>query len=82
MSKTFLCTTRALATTLECYRYFVHDLGEGSRLMGLELYLDTMRWKLVCFLKLTFGIWDEAMVENMEIKYRSSRFGHAFSELR
>jgi hypothetical protein len=58
------------------WAFFVQH-GEGSVRTGLQLYLASMRWKLQCFVKMTLGIWDETLTENMEIKYRSSRFGIA-----
>ena len=57
--------------------YFVRRRGKGSVLKGLGLYFDAMQWKIGLFLRLTFGIWDEGLTENMQIKYRSSRFGVA-----
>ena len=45
--------------------------------LGLKIYLDTMKWKVFCFLKMTFGVWDGSLLENMQIKCRSSRFGIA-----
>ena len=57
--------------------YFVRERANGSLGRGFKLYFDSMRWKLTCFLKLSFGFWDESLTENMHIKYRSSRFGVA-----
>ena len=41
---------------------------------GLLLHLATMRWKAMLLWKMTLGWWDEELIENMQIKYRSSRF--------
>ena len=57
-------------------RHFVDEAG-GSWRVGLQLYLESMLWKFEAFLRLSLGIWDESMIENMQIKYRSSRFGIA-----
>ena len=51
--------------------------AEGSTFMGFRLYIHAMLWKIKSFMRLSLGIWDESMVENMQIKYRSSRFGVA-----
>ena len=33
-----------------------------------------MHWKFMMLLKMTVGFWDEEVIENMQIKYRATRF--------
>ena len=54
--------------------YFVRDQGFGSLRYGYYKYVLTMLWKYLYLVKMSFGIWDETLIEAMQIKNRSRLF--------
>jgi hypothetical protein len=46
----------------------------GRVLASAGMYFATLAWKILLYFKLTFGVWDEELIEEMEIKYRSQQF--------
>ena len=53
-------------------RYF-RAQGKGSRVKGLSKYFYTLRWKTWQLVKMTVGYWDYSLIENMQIKSRSTK---------
>ena len=53
----------------------ISDNGKRNRFQrvfcAIGFYVATIAWKIWLLMKLSFGIWDEELIEIMEIKYRS-----------
>ena len=52
-------------------QYFKETHGDGNVVQATWMYFMTMGWKVTNLLKLTFGYWDDIVLESFQIKYRS-----------
>ena len=53
------------------WQHFKTENG-GSSTRAFLAYTKVMFWKLKLLVKLTFGIWSEAQIEQFQIRYRST----------
>jgi len=49
------------------------ERGRTSYIGALRKYLATFRWKVAQLFKLTFGWWDDSLLDNMEVKELARR---------
>ena len=54
--------------------YFVYKLADGDRLLACRKYFSAMLYKVGQLIKLSFGYWDNSLLENMQIKQRAVTF--------
>ena len=55
----------------------VTDLGQGSIPLGFYYYSMTMFWKTKLLIQLTFGVWNEELLEHMDVAQRAKKVGRA-----
>ena len=51
--------------------YFLHQLGRGNIFIAMGKYGETMIYKFGQLIKLSFGYWDNSLLENMQVKQRA-----------
>jgi CRP-like cAMP-binding protein/Ca2+-binding EF-hand superfamily protein len=56
------------------FKYFVRYQADGDIIKGIIKYARTMLWKGHYLVKLSFGVWDETLIESMQIKSRANLF--------
>ena len=60
-------------------KYFLSQ-SNGNRIIAVAKYLSTLLWKAKQLIKMTFGYWDQSLIDTMQIKQRYGKLNLAHTD--